>query len=239
MELELVPIEKLQPYPGNYRKHPPEQVAHLVASLQQYGWARNVVISNDGVILAGHGIVEAARQSGVKDVPVHRLEYPSDDPRAVKFLVLENEVSRLAEDDEEQLVRLLREISSEAPEGLSGTGYDAASLDALIAGLQAEEFRNSSGDDAGREEPREKAITRPGDVWLMGNHRLVCGDATDAGAWAAVMQGRQHRMVWTDPPYGVSYADKNEFLNSLDRGNRNQTPIANDHVAEEIGRAHV
>jgi DNA modification methylase len=204
-----------------------------VASLQQYGWARNVVISSDGIILAGHGIVEAARQTGMKQVPVHRIEYASDDPRAAKFLVLENEVSRLAEDDEEQLVRLLREISSEAPEGLSGTGYDAASLDALIAGLQAEEFRNTVGENQEPGQLNQEAITRPGDVWLMGEHRLICGDATDAGAWAAVMQGRQHRMVWTDPPYGVSYADKNEFLNSLDWGNRNQTPIANDHVAED------
>jgi ParB-like chromosome segregation protein Spo0J len=134
MELELVPIEKLQPYPGNYRKHPPEQLAHLVASLQQYGWARNVVVSSDGVILAGHGIVEAARQTGLHEVPVHRLEYASDDPRAAKFLVLDNEVSRLAEDDNDQLAALLSDIQQ--TDDLGGTGYSDEELDRLIEQIE-------------------------------------------------------------------------------------------------------
>jgi DNA modification methylase len=237
MDLELIPIENLRPYPGNYRKHPPEQLAHLVASLQQYGWARNVVISSDGVILAGHGIVEAARQTGLHEVPVHRLEYASDDPRAAKFLVLENEVSRLAEDDQAQLAALLAEIQQFAPEGLSATGYDDAALDALIAEVAAEVTgaQHAMEDEAPAVLP--EAITRLGDVWLMGEHRLVCGDCTEADTVASLFGDSKARMVWTDPPYGVSYADKNEFLNSLDRGNLNQTPIANDHMTEDATEA--
>ena len=129
-----MPLENLKPYPGNYRKHPPEQLAHLVASLQQYGWARNVVISSDGVILAGHGIVEAARQTGLHEVPVHRLEYASDDPRAAKFLVLDNEVSRLAEDDNDQLAALLSDIQQ--TDDLGGTGYSDEELDRLIEQIE-------------------------------------------------------------------------------------------------------
>jgi hypothetical protein len=131
LQIELMPLENLKPYPGNYRKHPPEQLAHLVASLQQYGWARNVVVSSDGVILAGHGIVEAARQTGLHEVPVHRLEYASDDPRAAKFLVLENEVSHLADVDDRMLTELLREIAQNDT-GLIGTGYDEQMVQNLI-----------------------------------------------------------------------------------------------------------
>lgn len=240
MKVEVLPLESLKPYPGNYRHHPSEQIAHLVASLQQYGWARNVVISSDGVILAGNGIVEAARQSGVLEVPVHRLEYPSDDARAAKFLVLENEVSRLAEDDDEQLARLLKSVQAEAPEGLDGTGYDDAALDALLSGLQAEEFaKQQAVEDADPGEAPEDLVTRPGDVWLCGKHRVMCGDSTEAGTWEILFSDKQARMVWTDPPYGVSYADKNEFLNSLGNGNRNQNPIANDHIDEDAIEALV
>ena len=107
MEIVSVPITSLSPHSRNYRSHPEAQLAHLQASLQEFGWARNVVISSDNVILAGHGIVEAARRRGETEVPVHRLNLPSTDPKAEKFMVLENEVSRLAEDDSEQLAALL------------------------------------------------------------------------------------------------------------------------------------
>ena len=133
MDIETVAIDSLMPNPENYRQHPPDQIAHLVASLEQYGWARNVVVSADSVILAGHGIVQAARQAGRTEVPIHRLPWHATDPRCRKFMVLENEVSRLAEDDSDRLAALLAEIQQFAPEGLSATGYDDAALDALIA----------------------------------------------------------------------------------------------------------
>ena len=142
MDIELVPISELTPHARNFRAHPERQIAELQASLREYGWARNVVISSDNVILAGHGIVEAARRNGHTSIPVYRLGLRGDDPKAEKFLVLENTVSRLAEDDSEQLAALLADI--QRTEGLQGTGYDDAALDALIAGLQAEEFDASS-----------------------------------------------------------------------------------------------
>lgn len=130
MEIASVPITSLSPHPRNYRVHPDQQLEHLQASLQEFGWARNVVVSSDNVILAGHGIVEAARRRGETEVPVHRLNLPSTDPKAEKFMVLENEVSRLAEDDETQLAALLADI--QRTEGLDGTGWDDGALDALI-----------------------------------------------------------------------------------------------------------
>ena len=133
MDIELVPISELTPHARNFRAHPERQIAELQASLREYGWARNVVISSDNVILAGHGIVEAARRNGHTSIPVYRLGLRGDDPKAEKFLVLENTVSRLAEDDNEQLAALLADV--QRTEGLEGTGYDDAALDALIGEL--------------------------------------------------------------------------------------------------------
>jgi hypothetical protein len=131
MQIEQVPIDSLTPHARNFRQHPPAQLSHLQASLREYGWARNVVVSRDNVILAGHGIVEAARKEGHATVPVYRLNLKGDDPKAEKFLVLENTVSRLAEDDDTQLAALLADV--QRTEGLDGTGYTDGDLDALIA----------------------------------------------------------------------------------------------------------
>ncbi|NMC35316.1 MAG: hypothetical protein GYA36_23090 [Veillonellaceae bacterium] len=133
MKIEQVPIDSLTPHPRNYRSHGSLQLQHLQVSLREYGWARNVVISRDSVILAGHGIVEAARKEGHTTVPVLRLDLKGDDPKAEKFLVLENTVSRLAEDDDAQLAALLADV--QRTEGLDGTGYADGDLDALIGQL--------------------------------------------------------------------------------------------------------
>lgn len=134
--IETVAIDSLRPHPRNYRAHPQAQIEHLEASLREYGWARNVVVASDGVILAGHGVVEAARRRGETTVPVHRLALKSSDPKAEKFMVLENEVSRLAQDDDGQLAALLADI--QRTEGLDGTGWDDHGLDDLIGQIAAD-----------------------------------------------------------------------------------------------------
>lgn len=139
MQLEQVPIDSLTPHARNFRAHPDRQISELQTSLREYGWARNVVVSSDNVILAGHGIVEAARRNGHTEVPVYRLALRGDDPKAEKFLVLENTVSRLAEDDDTQLAALLADV--QRTEGLDGTGYDDAALDALIGELAGSDLK--------------------------------------------------------------------------------------------------
>lgn len=143
MEIEQVSIDALTPHPRNYRGHPEGQLAHLKASLAQYGFAKPVVISRDGVILAGHGMVAAAREAGYREVPCNRLDLRGDDPKAEKFVVLDNEVSRLAEDDDTLLAALIADVQRDS--GLEGTGYDDASLDALLGSL--DEHAWSGGED--------------------------------------------------------------------------------------------
>ncbi len=129
---EMVPIGSLRPHPRNYQGHPKDELEHLVQSVKSYGFYRNVVIAKDGTILAGHGMVEAARIVGMDSVPVVRLDLAPDDPRAIKVIVADNEISHLAECDDRLLTELLKEIKQSDPIGLVGTGYDEQMLANLV-----------------------------------------------------------------------------------------------------------
>jgi hypothetical protein len=131
MKVVNLKIADLKPHPRNYRSHGPRQLEDLRASLKSFGWQRNVVVSKDSYILAGHGIVEAATLEGMTDAPCVAMEFLHDHPMAEKFLAVENTVSRGAEDDQGLLSALLADV--ERTVGLDGTGYSAAELDALIA----------------------------------------------------------------------------------------------------------
>lgn len=126
------PIDSLTPHPQNYRKHPEEQLAHIRHSIEQHGFYRNVVVASDHTILAGHGVVEAARQLGLDEVPVRRLDIASDDARALQVLAGDNELPRLAKDDADVLAGLLSEIRDSDLADLLGTGYDDEDLNRLL-----------------------------------------------------------------------------------------------------------
>jgi hypothetical protein len=126
--LETVSIADLKPHPKNYRTHPQDQIDHLVASIEKHGMYRNVVIADDNTILAGHGVVEAARQSDIDEIPVHRVNVAPDDVRALEILAGDNEVDHLAHVDDRALTGILKEISDYDPSELLGTGYDQMML---------------------------------------------------------------------------------------------------------------
>lgn len=125
-----VAVAELRPHPRNYRAHPEDQLAHIVASIRAHGFYRNVVAARDLTILAGHGVVAAARSMGMSTVPVVRLELDADDPRALRLLAGDNEIGRGAEVDDRVLTDMLRELAS-SEGGLLGTGFDSAMLSAL------------------------------------------------------------------------------------------------------------
>ena len=130
-DTEHVAIDELHPHPRNYVKHPEAQLEHLAQSIKDYGLYRNVVIAQDGTILAGHGVVEAARRTGLVTIPVVRLGIGADDPKALKLLAGDNETSNLAEVDDRALTDMLKEIYSTGPGALVGTGYDEQMLASL------------------------------------------------------------------------------------------------------------
>lgn len=129
-QFESIAPGTLRPHPNNYQDHPPDQLTHLIESLKSNGVYRNVVIARDGTILAGHGVVQAAVQLGLEKIPVQRLDLDPDDPRALKLLIGDNEISHLADRDDRALAEMLKSIADEV--GLLGTGYDEMMLANLV-----------------------------------------------------------------------------------------------------------
>src|SRR5262245_52884934 len=132
LTVERVSLARLKPHPRNYQQHPEEQLLHLEESLREHGWYRNVVVAKDKTILAGHGIVEAARRLGMTEAPVVVLPLKPTEPRALKVLAADNELSHLAEVDDRALSELLKEVSQFDLAGLLGTGYDEQMLANLV-----------------------------------------------------------------------------------------------------------
>ncbi len=130
--VEVVPLSSLKPHPRNYRNHPEDQLSHLIESLKQHGWYRNIVVARDLTILAGHGIAEAARRLGLKEAPIIRLDVEPSSPHALKILTGDNELGRFAESDDRALTELLKEIAGADDLGLLGTGFDEKMLAALV-----------------------------------------------------------------------------------------------------------
>lgn len=135
---EIVALDSLKAHPGNYRAHPPDQREHLLSSIRQHGFYRNVVVARDGTILAGHGVVEAARDAGLAEIPVVRLDLDPDSPDALKVLTGDNEIARLALVDDRQLAELLRSVRATSAEGLLGTGFTDEALEDELARLFAQ-----------------------------------------------------------------------------------------------------
>jgi hypothetical protein len=133
--VELIAIEELREHPRNYVEHPQDELEHIKASIVEHGIYKNIVIARDSTILAGHGLVKAARQLGMLQLPVLRLDVDSDDPRALKVLTGDNEIMHLRQIDDRALANLFKEIRDSAGDtgaGLLGTGYDDMMLSSLL-----------------------------------------------------------------------------------------------------------
>jgi hypothetical protein len=129
---EQISIEDIKPHPRNYREHSDDQLEHLISSIEQHGFYRNIVISKDNFILAGHGVVQASRRMGLEQLPVVRIGANHDEPQAIKVLTGDNEIGRLAGVDDRMLSELLKEVKEYDTVGLMGTGYDGMMLANLV-----------------------------------------------------------------------------------------------------------
>lgn len=202
------PLAWFKANPENYRAHPDAQIAVLGESLQRFGIFRNVVARPDGTVLAGHGILAAAQAQGLAEFPV--VVFDGTDAEARALMVADNEQARLAQDDPDQLSQLLESLQAEGM--MQVTGHDEDSLAALLAEVAAQAPPTGfvPEEDPGPGEPPEDPVTQPGDVWVMGAHRLVCGDSTDEESYAWCPQAQ---LIATSPPY----AEQREYeLDSFD-----------------------
>lgn len=225
MEIKTVKISELKPHPKNPRVHPDSAIDKLVRSIKEYGWTNPVLVSADGYVLAGHARLKAAEKAGIKEVPVIYL--PLEGAKAEAYLIADNRLQDETDWDLPKLKDLLQELDTGELD-LEITGFDMGEIEDLMAQFHVPE--EIIEDEA--PEPPEEAITKPGDLWILGRHRLLCGDATKKEDVERLMDGKKADSLITDPPYGVDYSGKNEFLNKIDKGNRIQKPITNDDITD-------
>jgi len=203
LTIETVPVDRLIPYARNARTHDEGQVAQIAGSIAEFGFVNPILIGADGGVIAGHGRLMAARKLGLDDVPVIRLGHLSETQRRA-LIIADNKIAENAGWDEELLRLELTDLKAE-DFNLDLTGFDLSEIDRL---LQAEDDGPSSetqeGDDEVPEPPVEP-VSRMGDLWLLGDHRLLCGDSTNIDDVKRLMNGEKASLFATDPPYLVDY----------------------------------
>lgn len=201
VKLEQVPIEKLVPYARNARTHSKEQIAQLRASLREFGFVSPAVIDSKYNILVGHGRVQAAREEGYETVPCVFAENLTDAQKRA-YILADNQLALNAGWDEEMLSVELSDLKDESFD-LSLLGFDEKDLEKLMAGP---DDGDAQDDDFDLSAALEKAsFVEKGDLWTVGKHRLLCGDATSPEDVERLMGGKTANLILTDPPYGVSF----------------------------------
>ena len=226
--LENYPTDKLIPYARNSRTHNDEQIAQIVASIKEFGFTNPILIGGDDVIIAGHGRLLAAQRMGLKEVPVIRLPHLSETQRKA-LVIADNKIALNAGWDEEMLAMEMKELSE-------------LDFDLDILGFSEEELKelNTFGEAAPEPQTEEdeipelptEAITKPGDIWILGNHRLLCGDTTLIDDVQKLMQNDVADMIFTDPPYNVNYGSTMKDSIRYHAGSLGGRKIMNDNLGD-------
>ena len=199
--IEIWPIEKLIPYARNPRTHSAAQVAQLAASIAEFGFVNPVLVASDAGIMAGHGRLQGAQALGLRQVPVIVLDHLTPAQRRA-YLLADNKLAELAGWDEDLLRMELKDLQLEEFD-LGVIGFSDEELAELLA--DDEVATGLTDEDAVPDVP-ERPVSVAGDLWLLGDHRVLCGDATDLKAVRKLMAaGEQADLVFTDPPYNVDY----------------------------------
>ena len=200
-EMKLVPISKLVPYVNNARTHSPEQILKLRSSLREFGFINPVIIDRDYGVIAGHGRILAAKEEGITEVPCVFADHLTEAQKKA-YIIADNRMAMDAGWDEE-LLRVEIEALQAADFDPLLTGFDEAELADLFSDGSDKDVKDDGFDLTAALE--KASFVERGDVWTVGKHRLVCGDATNAEDVALLMNGKRANLLLTDPPYGVSF----------------------------------
>ncbi|MFP3890965.1 MAG: site-specific DNA-methyltransferase [Ralstonia sp.] len=223
LRIEMRPVEALIPYARNAKRHSDTQVAQIAASIREFGWGAPILVDGQNNVIAGHGRLLAARKLGMTEVPVVPMDHLTDTQRRALILA-DNKIGENAAWDEDLLGLELAELNA-AGFNLALAGFTPEEWDALIAGDEAS--KEGLTDENEAPEVETEPVSRPGDLWLLGEHKLLCGDATQAEPYRTLLGEELADMVFTDPPYNVNYA--NTAKDKLRGTNR---PILNDNLGE-------
>lgn len=228
MEIKQVKVEALIPYAKNSRTHDDAQVSQIAASIKEFGWTNPILIDGDKGIIAGHGRLMAARKLGMTEVPVIELKDLTPTQKKA-YIIADNRLALNAGWDDQMLTIELNELL-EDKFSLELLGFNADELNALLNPIEVTEGLTDEDDVP---EPPPEPVTKLGDVWILGNHRLMCGDSTSIDAVDKLMPETAN-MLFTDPPYlmnftGGIHADGSKSFNSK------HGVIKNDKMSDEEG----
>jgi DNA modification methylase len=203
LRIEHVAIERLKLDSRNPRIHSDRQIKQIARSIKAFGFNVPVLADQDGNLLAGHGRVYAARRLGLREIPVIRLEHLTPE-QARAFSIADNRLSETSSWDDRLLAEVFRDLASvELSFDLEATGFTMGEIDLRIEGLSLSTVGNPDPADELPAALNQTPVSRPGDLWQLGRHRLLCGNALDQAAYDRLMQGIAAELVFTDPPYNV------------------------------------
>lgn len=197
--VEQVAIGSVRASPRNARTHSKKQLHQIMASIREFGFTNPVLVDDKGVILAGHGRVEAAKSLGMQTIPVLRIDHLTPEQKRA-YAIADNKIALNAGWDLEILAADLKELAAlDLSFDVEVTGFETAEIDLLVDG------RPSQNNDPADQVPalQQSAVSRVGDLWLLGDHKLLCADARDRDAYETLMGEEKARMVFADPPYNV------------------------------------
>jgi hypothetical protein len=233
-KLEHWCIDRLKPYERNPRTHSPEQITKIAASLIEFGWTNPILVDGDSGIIAGHGRLLAARELGMTTVPVIVLPHLTEAQRRA-YVIADNQLALEAGWDEDLLAEELKALE-DLDFDLELTGFD---LDELHGYLE-DEF----AEEVAAPEPPEDPVSRPGDLWLLGDHRLLCGDSSDPATVDRLLAGEPVHLANTDPPYNVKVEPRSNNaiaagLSSFAGLRHHQRFDLERHNAEAVGKGRM
>ena len=192
MKLTTTKITELSLDPSNVRKHGRKNLDAIKASLRKFGQQKPIVVDAKGIVLAGNGTLTAAKELGWTEIEVTRTELTGS--AATAFAIADNRTAELAEWDDDGLTKVLESLKVEDADLLAATGYDEAGVDKMVGAEVTEDEVP---------EPPAEPITKAGDLWILGEHRVLCGDSTKAEDVARLMAGAKADLWLTDPPCGI------------------------------------
>ena len=216
LRIENVKIESLTPDPANARKHDGRNLKAISSSLEKFGQRKPIVVTPDSIVVAGNGTLEAAKSLGWTEIAVARTPIGWTWDQIKAFALADNRTAELAEWDDKVLADQLLELDANGWE-LEDLGFE--SLEPPMGDPEDEDPLSF--------EPPENPVTKLGDVYKLGSHYLICGDATDASCYDKVLQGRKVDAVWTDPPYGVAYVGKTKDALTIQNDKLNLGDLTN------------
>jgi DNA modification methylase len=232
MNFKKVFISELSPAKYNPRKDlvsSDPEYQRIKRSIEEFGYVDPIIVNSDYTVIGGHQRLKVLKELGHAQIDVVVVDIPKDKEKALNIAL--NKIT--GEWDTQRLTDLLGELKADGMD-ISITGFDEKEFDGLLRELHKDDEPLDTEPQISRaEELRKEWGTAVGQMWQCGSHRIICGDCTDPAVVQRVMGGGMADLLVTDPPYGVSYAAKNEFLNAVAPANRIQTPIENDHMKPE------